>query len=393
MNREAVRGQRGYHRPVARIRIDHVITRLILGGAQENTVLTCEGLHALPGYDVRLITGPPLGPEGDLLRRARAGGYPVVVVDAMRRSIHPWRDLVSFVALVRLFRERRPHIVHTHSSKAGILGRAAARLAGVPVVIHTIHGLPFHEYQSAAESAVYRLLEQLCGAMADALVCVGEVMRRKAIAARLAPPSRFHVVYSGMEVDRFRDGPPEARARLGFSAEDVVVGVISRLAPLKGHEHLIDAARELRARWPTLRLLFVGDGALRAELERRGAGLVTFTGLVEPDAIPELLRAMDVVAHTSLREGLPRAVPQALLCERPVVAFDCDGAREVVIDGQTGYLVPAASTAGLRDALARVLERPDRGRGMGRRGRERFAAQFDARRMVADLDRLYRGLV
>jgi len=375
------------------IRVDHVITRLILGGAQENTVLTCEGLHANRDYDVRLITGPALGPEGELLKRAQAGGYPVVLINAMRRSIHPWRDLVSFAALYRLFVERRPHIVHTHSSKAGILGRIAARLAGVPIVVHTIHGLPFYEYQSHAENVAYRLLEQVCGAMSDHIVCVGEVMKEKAVAARLAPRGRFSVVYSGMEIERFEPGPPAARKRLGLAADDIVLGVVSRLAPLKGHEYLIDAAQDLRKSWPRLKLLFVGDGTLRAELERRGAGLVTFTGLVQSDEIPELIRAMDVVVHTSLREGLPRVAPQALLCGRPVVAFDCDGAREVVLNGETGYLVEAESVPGLRDAIARVLALPDRGRSMGERGRERFVKPFDRRTMVAELDALYRRLL
>jgi glycosyltransferase involved in cell wall biosynthesis len=371
------------------IRIDHLITRLILGGAQENTVLTCEGLHADPRFDVRLITGPAIGPEGELLARARGEGYEVVVLDAMRRAIHPWRDLVSLWKLWRLFRRRAPDIVHTHSSKAGILGRIAARLAGVPVVIHTIHGLPFHEYQPAVARMFYRFLERRCAALTDRIICVGEAMKEKALAAKLGRPEDIDVVYSGIEIDQFSDGPSTVRAMHAFAVDDVVIGTVSRLAPLKGHADLLEAVKPLQEKDPKVRLLLVGDGELRQDVERAAGARAVFAGMVTPDRIPEYLRAMDIVVHPSLREGLPRAVVQALLCGRPVIAVDCDGAREVVIEGETGSLVPPGSVPELTRALERMLALPDRGRALGQEGRRRFAGRFDHRVMVDRLAALY----
>lgn len=362
------------------LKIHHVITRLILGGAQENTILTCEGLHAR-GHEVTLVTGPAIGPEGELLARARAGGYRVVVVDEMRREIHPWRDWRAYRELRRRIREDRPQVVHTHSSKAGILGRRAAWLERVPVVVHTIHGLPFHEYQSAAARAVFRACERAAGAWCHRMFCVGAVMKEKAVAAGLGPPEKFQVVWSGMEVDRFL-APQDreaVRARLGIPRDAVVAGVVSRLAPLKGHEHLIDAAGGLH-------LLFVGDGSLRAELEERARSRgvrVTFAGLVPPGRIPEMLAAMDLLVHTSFREGLPRAIPQAVIAGVPVVAFDCDGAREVV-EPATGELVAPGDTAALAAAIGRV-----RGMRIGEDVRRRFAARFRAEAMVGALEAAY----
>ncbi|MHC4608362.1 MAG: glycosyltransferase family 4 protein [Planctomycetota bacterium] len=373
----------------------HVITRLILGGAQENTLLTCEGLHERPGYRATLVTGPAIGPEGELFRYAESKGLRVVVIDAMRRAVHPWRDLVSFLKLFAFFRRERPDVVHTHSAKAGILGRMAARLAGVPHIVHTVHGLPFHANLSALENGLALWAEQFGALFCDRMVAVGEVMKRKAVAARLARD--VDVVYSGMRVRDFLEAPPqrEARRRLGIAEKAEVVTVVARLAPLKGHDHLIDAAARIRARRPDLTLVFVGDGTLRARLERRAAEAgvpVVFAGLVEPGRIPEYLAAADVIAHASFREGLPRVAPQALLAGRPVVAFDCDGAREVVLDGVTGRLVPPGDTARLAEALEGLLARPAERRAMGEEGRRRFAERFDARRMVDRLDGIYRAL-
>ena len=367
------------------MRIHHVITRLILGGAQENTVLTCEGLHAR-GHEVTLVTGPPLGPEGQLLERARRGGYRVVVLDSLRRAIHPWRDWKSYRELRRIFREDGPRVVHTHSSKAGILGRRAAWIERVPLVVHTIHGLPFHEFQSRIAHRIFLGCERMAAKWCHRMFCVGHVMKEKAVAAGLGSPEKFEVVYSGMEVDPFlKAGDRSAvRMRLGIPQEVVVAGVVSRLAELKGHEHVIEAAEGLH-------LLFVGDGYRRRELEelgRRKGVPITFTGLVAPERIPDLLAAMDFLVHPSYREGLPRAIPQAILAGIPTVAFDCDGAREVVREGETGFLVPPGDSEKLGEAMRQV-----RGLRIREEVRREIAERFHWERMVDILERSYRSLL
>jgi len=373
--------------PDAKPRVHHVITRLIAGGAQENTLLSCQAL--VGRYEILLITGPPEGPEGSLIEDARRRGIAVRVIDELVRPVSPGRDLVAFQRLRGLFESERPDIVHTHSSKAGILGRAAAWCAEVPVVVHTNHGLPFYGEQPLPLRALYWGLEKAAAGVTDAVVCVGEEMRRQSISARLGRPELFEVIYSGIETEQFLEAGSN-RACLSIPEGASVVGIVSRMARHKGHRFLVEACP------PGVHLLFVGDGEERGALERQVAerGLkATFAGHVPPEAVPELIASMDVLVHPSLWEGLPRAAVQALLVGRPVVAFDCDGAREVVVDGVTGRLVPPKSVGGLRAAIQELLGRPDKGRALGMAGRGRCRDVFGWRSNGEKLGALYARLL
>ncbi|MFW6044445.1 MAG: glycosyltransferase family 4 protein [Planctomycetota bacterium] len=380
------------------IRVVHIITRMILGGAQENTLLTCIGLHNDPEWEVTLITGPAVGPEGELIGRARREGIDTILVPEMRRSINPWKDAASFTAICRAIRKIQPVIVHTHSSKAGILGRLAAHFLRVPVTIHTIHGLPFHQFLPPLPNAAFIAAERLGARCCDRLVCVADAMAEQALDAGVGAPEQYETVYSGMEVDTFLDADKHrerARHDFGFHPEDIVIGKIARLFPLKGHRYVLEAAPLVLDRCPRARFLFVGDGILRDELEDRARELrirdrVTFAGLVDSARIPEMVGAMDILVHASLREGLPRAIVQALLGGRPAVSYEIDGAPEVVIDGITGRLVPPRSVDALADALVDLASHPDRAREMGMRGREKFSDQFRASTMVRHLKTIYR---
>jgi len=382
------------------MRIAHIITRLIIGGAQENTVFTCEDLIRSYNDDVLLVTGPPLGPEGSLVDRARASGIPMEIVPQLRRAIHPWRDLVSYFRLKRVLRDFGPEVVHTHSSKGGFLGRAAARAAGVPAIIHGVHGAPFHPYQGALARGLFRACERWAAARCDAFVSVADAMTDLMVNAGVAPREKFTTVYSGMEVEPFLRADEDrcaTRRELGFADEHVVVGKIARLFHLKGHTYVIEAAQRVLRHCPQVRFLFVGDGILRGALERQlaRAGLqdcFRFTGLVPPERIPCLIGAMDVLVHASLREGLARALPQALIAGKPVVSYDVDGAREVVVTGETGYLVPPQSVTPLADALIELArDRAQRER-LGRAGRERCTDRFRHETMTRALRDLYQRL-
>ncbi len=379
------------------LRIAHIITRMILGGAQENTLLTCAGLVER-GHDVRLLTGPTGGPEGELVSEAARRGVAVEEVPDLVRPISLLRDWRAYRALRRRLRELGPDVVHTHSSKAGVLGRAAARAAGVPVVIHTIHGLPFHPFMNPAVARAYVLAERWAARRCDRLVSVAEAMTDQAVAAGVAPRDRFVTVHSGMAVEPFlnaRQRREEMRGKLGYAPGDFVVVKVARLFELKGHGFLIAAARQLRAAHPELRLLLVGDGLLRRSLEAqvREAGLadgVKFAGLVPAAEVPGYLAAADLLVHASLREGLPRAAPQALLAGTPVVAFDVDGAREVVRDGETGLLVPPRDVRSLCAAIRRMIEDRGLASGTAAAGRDLCARLFPAEVMVAKLESIYR---
>ena len=375
------------------MKIVHVITRLILGGAQENTVLTCEGL-VRRGHDVTLITGPPLGPEGQLLDRALSGGYRVIVVDALRRPIHPLRDLTSYRRLAYHFKHLAPDVVHSHSSKAGILARRAARRCGVPTIVHTIHGLPFHPYQSWWLNRAYVWLERRAAGQADAMISVADAMTRQALAAGVGRAEQFTTIYSGMEVEPYLRPTPAAKAFRGslpMPPDAVLVTQVSRLARLKGHKYLLAAARQL----PTsIHFCLVGDGALRNRLERHiaAAGLADrfhLTGLLDPGEIPAVMQASDVLVHCSLREGLARTLPQAMLAGTPVISYDVDGAAEAVLDGTTGFLLRPGDVAGLASAIRELAQDGDLRDRLGRAGRESVRDRFAAETMVGQIDRLY----
>lgn len=378
------------------MRTAHFITRLIIGGAQENTLLTVEDQYRDYGDEVALITGPGLGPEGSLMERASRGGFRTIVIPQLWRNIYPWQDWSSYRTLIKILNELKPEIVHTHSSKAGILGRAAAAKLGIPAV-HTIHGASFHRNQRAVVNRLYVAAERWAARRCAKLISVCDAMTEQYVAAGVAPREKFVTIYSGMEVEPFLSPPrprAEVRRELGLSPDDVVVGKVARLFHLKGHEDVIAAARMLVPRFPQVRFLLVGDGVLRKRLEGEiaAAGLrerFRFTGLVPPDRVPELVHAMDIVVHASLREGLARVLPQALIAGRPVVTYDVDGAREVALPGETGYLLPPRDIAGMAAALSELIANPALRRRLGETGRARFTEPFRHQTMTRRIREVY----
>ncbi len=384
------------------MKIAHIITRMIVGGAQENTLFTCLDLLRIHGDDVLLITGPALGPEGDLLQKMPgAGEVRTVYVDALRRAIHPWRDWQSYRQLQRVIKDFQPDVVHTHSAKGGILGRLAAHACRVQAIVHTIHGAPFGPYQGRGVNRFYQVCERYAAQRCHALVSVADAMTDLMVNANIAPREKFTTIYSGMDVDPFlhaNDHRQEVRRELGLRDEHVVIGKIARLFELKGHEYVIAAAKEVVPNFPQVRFLFVGDGLWREKFQQEiaAAGLhenFIFTGLVPPTRIPALLGAMDILVHCSLREGLARALPQALLAGKPAVSFDIDGAREVVTNDVTGYLLPPGDVPALVQSLEKLIVDPALRDRMGATGRARCEQPFRHEVMTAQIRELYGRLL
>jgi glycosyltransferase involved in cell wall biosynthesis len=378
------------------MRVAHLITRMIIGGAQENTLYNCEDLIRLFGDEVLLVTGPAIGPEGDLLQQGRGEGVPTRVIRGLRRAIDTWRDAKSYFEIQRVLREFKPEVVHTHSAKAGFLGRLAASSLGVPAIVHTVHGAPFHPYQNAASRTLFRACEWYAARHCHALISVADAMTDLMVDAGVAPREKFTTIFSGMDVEPLLaadDHRQAMRTTLGYGPEHVVIGKIARLFHLKGHEDVIRAAAEVVRANANVRFLLIGDGVLREKLQSQitRAGLTGhfhFAGLVPPNEIPRYIGAMDMLVHTSLREGLPRALPQALIAGKPVVSYDIDGAREVTISGETGFLVPPRWEA-LVEPLVRLAGDPLlRGR-LGRTGQARFADTFRHEFMTRRIRELY----
>ena len=383
------------------MRIAHIITRMIIGGAQENTWLTCRGLQEQFGDHVLLITGPTTGPEGRLLEQGGSFDIEVQEIHSLRRNISPARDFVAYQAMQRALSDFQPDVVHTHSAKGGILGRAAAWRLHIPAVVHTVHGAPFHSYQSRIARATFRTCETWAAKRCHAMIGVADAMRDQLVEAGVAPTEKFTTIYSGMELEPYLTANQwrrDTRRQLGYDDHHIVVGKIARLCRLKGHQFVIDAAADAIRRVPNLRFLFIGDGALGQVLKQRiqRARLQShfqFTGLVHPDDIPRMLGAIDLLVHTSLREGLPRTLPQALLAGKPVVSFNIDGAREVCIPEKTGYLVPPEDSAGLTHAIIRLAESPETRSEMGEHGRRLCRSRFDHQAMVVQIREVYQRVL
>lgn len=387
---------------------------MIIGGAQENTLFNCLDLIEQHGDEVMLITGPALGPEGDLLERAglldqpeqardipnqrgRAGELQIELLPNFRRNINPRWDLPASWAIRKAIKNFRPDVVHTHSAKGGLLGRRAAWSLGVPAVIHTVHGAPFHEFQPWLAREFFRRCERYAAARCHHLISVADAMTDLMVDAGVAPREKFTTVYSGMDVEPFLHADQHrqrVREKYGISPDRIVIGKIARLFHLKGHDDLITAAEQVVRQCPQVMFLLVGDGILRESLLQRIEALglqehFVFTGLVSPTEVPELIGAMDVLVHTSLREGLARALPQALIAGKPAVSYDIDGAREVVLSDQTGFLVPPRNTQKLAQSLIRLAQQQELRDKLGRAGQARFTEQFRHQTMTAQIREIY----
>jgi len=389
------------------LRIIHVITRLILGGAQENTLITCK-LLAQRGHDVTLITGPAIGPEGELFNQIKKQNYKVIVINRLRRAINPIDDAVSYFQLKKLLHNLQPDIVHTHSAKAGILGRfAGCGLKGkwaenLPAVVHSIHGLAFHPYQSQWLNRFYIAVEKSAARRTDFFISVADAMTAQATAVGIGKPQQYVTAYSAIEEDDFLEPISEERKRgfrlkYGISEDSIVLITIARLFMLKGHEYIIESAKQLSKRFEKCIWLFVGDGNLFDHFKQqvRDLGLaekIKFTGLLPPSQIPLAIQSSDILVHCSLREGLARTLPQAMLSGKPAVSFDVDGAREVVNEN-TGRLIKPKNIEQLTKACAELIEDEDLREKLGENGRTSVREKFAPETMVDTIEDIYRKLL
>jgi glycosyltransferase involved in cell wall biosynthesis len=380
---------------VNRYRVLHLITRLELGGAQQNT-LFCAAHHDRRHFEVELLAG-----EGGLLD-AEARAIPdarVELLPYLKHPVSPFWDAVALLKLRAYFKARRIDLVHTHSSKAGIVGRAAALLAGVPAVVHTIHGWSFNPTQPTWARAGYVALERAAAGVTDRLIAVSAANREAGIAKRIGRPERYVVLHSGIDAEKYRTPRKErgaVRRELGFDDSHTVVGTVACLKPQKAPLDFLHAAAAAHERKADLRFFIAGDGELRPRLEARilELGLQRVVRLLGwRRDVADLLHAMDIFLLTSRFEGLPRAVLQAMAAGVPVVATAVDGTPEVVRDGASGLLVPPSAPEAAARRLLELAEDEALRRRCVEQGRRRVDASFDIRGMVRELDRLYLSLL
>jgi glycosyltransferase involved in cell wall biosynthesis len=384
------------------IRVLRVIARLNMGGPALHVAYLTAGL-AERGYSTTLVAGSLARGEDSMAFVAEALGIQVEKIADLSREISPLRDLRSIRALARLIRERRPQILHTHTAKAGAVGRLAAVFAGKarpPIVIHTFHGHVLHGYFSRPKAAFFRLLERWLARRSTALIAVSPEVRDDLVALRIAPKERFTVIRLGIELDeRVRAADSEGseqRRMLGIPPASFCVGWVGRMASVKRTNDVLLAFSKLCDLGVDARLCLVGDGPDREQIERSAHDLgvmkkTLFLGYQED--VGPYYGAFDALILTSGSEGTPVSVIEALAAERPVVSTAVGGVPDVVRDGVDGFLVDAGDVDAMADRLRRLAADPELRARMGRAGRERVLPRYAVERLVDDVDRLYRSLL
>jgi len=394
-----------------KIRVAHIITKLELGGAQQNTLYTIEHLPR-DKYEVILISGCGgiLDEEAKKIPQTKVYFVPELV-----REISPFYDFVAFLRLLRLLRLLRPDIIHTHSSKAGILARWASCFCNLinhftispfhhfTIIIHTFHGFGFNSYLKFPLKEIFIFLEQITALISTKLIAVSEENIKKGTGYFIGNKNKYVLIRSGIKIDQFKEGSRPLRAELlekmrkefRIQPEEKVVTMITPFKPQKAPLDFVRTAKYVKEKTPNVKFLLVGDGELRENLESVICNLQLSGSVLLPGwrrDIPEILAITDIFVLTSLWEGLPRTILEAMSSGKPVVATAVDGNREIVKNGITGFLVPPKEPQKIAEKVIFLLANQEIARKMGNEGKKIINTSFDIDCMVNQLDQLYNSL-
>jgi glycosyltransferase involved in cell wall biosynthesis len=376
---------------VRRVKVLHLITHFRLGGAQDNTFLTVEGLDR-NRFEVHLAGAPGGAWEG----RARDVADRLRPIPSMRRGIFPARNGMAFFEVANLLRKQRYDIVHTHSTNAGLLGRWAAKLVRVPIIVHTVHGFPFNDttFPGPVRKVLLRL-ERFSARLCDRMVMVSQLNKEEAIEKSVSPADKMVVVHSGIDMAPFRK-PVDVKAKkreLGIPRGRPVVGMVGRLSECNAPEVFVHAALEVVRDRSEVCFVVVGDGHLRAEIEDLAGGASQIKFLGYRSDVPEILPTFDIFAFPIRWGGLGRSLTEAMITGRPVVASAVNGVPEIVRNGETGLLVPPDDPEAVAKKVCYLLDNPDVAQGLGQNARELVVPEFSAERMVERVESLYEELL
>jgi len=379
------------------IKILRLFSRLNIGGPSVHVILLSAGLRAR-GYRTELVVGQEGFREGNLLALAEDKGVKCTQLPGLGREIQPLSDLAVVFRLLRLMRDFRPAIVHTHTAKAGVVGRLAARLAGVPIVVHTYHGHVLRGYFGPLKTALFRSLERWLARTTTALLAVSEAVKQDLVDYAVAPAAAIRVVPLGLELDGLARPLPRGTLRelAGVPAGEPLIGAVGRLVSIKDIPTLLVAAAILRKSWPECHFAIVGDGRERALLQARTAELglsdrVHFFGWRRD--MEAVYGDLDVVVNSSLNEGTPVALIEALAAARPVVATRVGGTPDLLGEQGRGLLVPPGDPEALAGAMLECLRRPEAAAARAQAGQAYVLAHHGASRLIGDIDTLYRELL
>jgi glycosyltransferase involved in cell wall biosynthesis len=377
------------------VRVLHIHTLPVISGSGLNTFLSMRGLNK-GVYETALACAP----GGKLIPLVRSQSMRVITFKNLVQPLHPVKDALVVINLTLFMKKNPYHIVHTHNSKAGFVGRLSAKLAGVPVIVHTVHGFSFHDKEPTWRQWLFRNAERLASHWCDCMIFISQPLVDWALKERIANHKKIVKIYSGIELDRFTPVTEEETKRLrekwGLGERDAVVGIVSKLWDGKGHALLIEAFREIRQRKREAKLLMVGEGYLLKSLRElvdkyKLNDAVVFTGFQAE--VAQIIATFDVAVLPSLFEGMGRVVVEAMAMEKPVVASRVGGIPDLVEHGVNGYLVSPEDVKELEHAVFKLLNDPSLARRMGKEGRRKISNQFSAATMADSIDRVYRELL
>ena len=379
-------------------KILRIIARLNIGGPALHCIILNSELDPRR-YVSLLVTGIESPYEGNMYELARCKEVDPIVIDSLGREIFFKEDFQALIRLIRLINLERPDIVHTHTAKAGTLGRIAAKLTGVPIVIHTFHGHVFHSYFGFFRTKFFLWLERLLAKFSDVIITVSEQQRDEIIKYKIAEPEKTIAIPLGLDLKPFINldtDPNEVRREFSVPEETKLVGIVARLVPIKNHVCFLEAARLILARYDNVRFMIVGDGEMRSALEQKARDLgiearVIFMGFQYN--LQKIYAGLDIVALSSYNEGLPVALIEAMAAGKPVISTNVGGVVDLILDGDNGLLVPSNDPKSLAEASLYLLEHPERRKMMGAAGRKKVYPHFDKKRLVEDIDNLYENLL
>ena len=385
--------------PEKRIKIVRIIARLNIGGPSLHVVNLNKGLSS-DRFESLLVTGSPNTGEGSMLDYAQENGVqPLAIPEMVGEASLRLRDFKALVRLYQILRKERPQIVHTHTAKAGFLGRLAARLAGVPILVHTYHGHVLHSYYSPLKSWLLLQMERGLARTTDRLVAVSALGKEDLIAYRVAPSEKISVIPLGFDLNPFLDCESlkgEFRGEIGLAADAKLVGIIGRIFPIKNHRLFLESAAQVAEQESNVRFVIVGDGILRREMEQYAQDLgirqqVIFTGWRRD--LPRIYADLDLLVVSSDNEGTPVSAIEAMASGCPVVATQVGGLPDLVQNGETGYLVPSKQPQALAAAMLELIRDPETAKQMGRSAQQSVMGRFSVNRLISDIEGLYEELL
>ena len=381
-----------------KIKVLTIITRHNIGGATIQAILSSSNLNKNK-YQSFLVKGSEGKDEGNMDDFAKRKKIEPVYIKELSREISLRKDLIAFWKLYQLIKREKPDIVHTHLAKAGTLGRIAAKLAGAPLIVHTFHGNLFHEYFDSIKSRLILNLERLLMRVSTRIIAISHSQEKELLEYRIGDPRKISCIPLGIELDPFLTSENNRgifRGELNLDNEVPLIGIVARLVPIKGHIYFFKAVKIVSEDFPEARFIVIGNGELREELENLASELgikkcVIFCGF--RDDLVNIYADLDIVVLSSLNEGFPVSIIEALAAKKPVVATDVGGVKELVEDKVTGVLVPKQNPQRLAQGIIYLLKNPQKALRFGENGRKKVYPAFDYTRLVSDIEGLYENLL